>query len=125
MSECERVERKASVEMTFVGCADHGHFEAESLSIDSSQIDPMEVADTLFSAIEEMIVVHISGHPDVAKLLTEEHKWEWSETAEQLPERAQKQVAKLLAHQLMLSRVASRGYGRVVESAVLSIPRSD
>lgn len=125
MSECEREERKASVDMTFVGCAEHGHFEAESLAIDSSRLDPMDVADTLFSAIEEMIVAHISHHPEIASLLTQEHKWEWSESPEQLPDRAQKQLAKLLAHQLMLSRVASRGYARMVESAVLSFPRSD
>lgn len=126
MSECERIERQGSVSMTFVGCAEHGDFTAESLMIDfSSGVNPLDAADVMFSAIEEIVVVELVKHRKVQGLLTEEHMWQWSEDPEPLPERAQKQVARLLANQMMLGRVAGREYGRAIESVTLSLPRLD
>lgn len=126
MNNCERVEIEATVKVTFVGCRDHGHFDATSILVDTIGVDSMDMADALFSAIEEMLTMRISRASKVEDFVAQKHEWMWTEEgAEPLPERAQKHLLNLLAHQLMLGRVASRSYGRVTGSAMLVIPPLD
>jgi len=122
VSDCTPEEREASISLTFQGCADHGHFAIQSSGIHVEGVPAPAAMDGFLMSIEEVIAHHLSGGPSVQELISIEHQWNWSEEPEPLPERAQRYVVRLLAHQLLLRRVASRGYGRGVESAMLTLP---
>jgi hypothetical protein len=94
----------------------------QSSSIHVEGVPAPAAVDGFLMSIEEVITHHLIDGPGVQELISVERKWDWSEEPEPLPERAQRYVVRLLAHQLLLRRVASRGYGRGVESAMLSLP---
>lgn len=80
------------------------------------------VCDTLLTVMEELLFHEVAEIPKVQKLL------EFSPVAREdgspwpLEERTQRLVVKLLAHQMLLSRVASRKYAGAATSARLSLP---
>lgn len=122
MSECERIERKVSLTLEYVGCAEHGHMEASDATLSSGGIDPFQVADDALSVLEESVAFRLMEEQAITNLLSYQYEWAWSSEVEELPDRAKKRVAKLLAQQFLLSRVAGRGYQRNTRSELLRFP---
>lgn len=125
MTDCESSERLASMELSFIGCAEHGAFTLDNGQFRTDGIDPLEAIDGFLSVIEETISVQVMQHEGMQKILTTERTWPWSsgETSEPMPERAQQWLARLMAHQILLEHVAENNYQTDRRSGYLSLPR--
>ena len=73
--------------------------------------------------METLIYHELLELPKVQALVN--FKYQWGEEKVPLEDRTKVLLVKLLAHQFMLSRVASRSYVTTGVSSLLSIPRTD
>lgn len=118
---CEKKTRIVQVTMEFEGCEEHGDFVANSGTIRSNGISTGLYVDTLFGIIENAITHEIEDVPMVKELLAYEAEGRSGEMYG-LEERTKQLLLKLLAHQLMLSRVASRDYQTRGRSLATTLP---
>lgn len=126
MSEgCEQITVSAEIALSFRGCKEHGDFDLVSGMLSTGGMDRFSVIDGALSVIQETITHMISHHPSTQSALNFEHEWIWSNTPEQLPDRAKQRVIRLMAHSLLVRRVAGQGYMKDMQSAALEVPMSD
>lgn len=83
------------------------------------------VCDTLMGVMEELIFHDLLEMPRVKKLLEFSPLSAPDGTPLPLEDRTKQLIVKLLAHQMLLSRVASRRYVIGSQSARLSLPYGD
>lgn len=121
---CEETLHRVIISMDFKGCAQHDMFSPIGGSVETGVVDSFDICDSMFGVIEELIGHRLMALSEVKELIA----WKYTHNGSPevpLEERTQRLLVKLLAHQLMLSRVAGREYKTTSRSAMLSIPRSD
>jgi len=114
-------ERNASIAFTF---QEHeGHYHAASASVERSGVPASLMLDSMFAVMEEVIMHELLDHPKVQELIG--WKYEVDDMLWSLEERTKRLAVKLLAHKLMLGRVASRSYQTDARSTSLTLPMDD
>lgn len=112
--------RTVTVTMEFV--ERHGEVVPSGGSAELSGVPTGMVADTMFGVIEELIFHEVADIPAVQELISFSPCSDDDGTPYPLEDRTKSLVIKLLAHQMMLSRVAPRAYRRDTRSSRLSLP---
>lgn len=121
---CDETFHRVTISMDFKGCPEHETFQVIGGSMDLGVVDSFDVVDATFGAMEEVIGQRLVQLPEVRELIG----WKYTHNGSpevSLEERTQRLLVKLLAHQLMLSRVAGREYSTSSRSAMLTIPGPD
>jgi hypothetical protein len=98
---------------------------AVSASAELGGVPTGVVCDTLLGIMEELIFHEVAEMPSVQELLSFSPVMAQDGTPYPLEDRTKRLVTKLLAHQMMLSRVAGRKYVTGGTSARLALPYSD
>lgn len=112
--------RTVTVTMEFV--EHRGEVVPSGGSAELSGVATGIVADTMFGVIEELIFHEVADIPAVQELISFSPCADDDGTPFPLEDRTKAMVVKLLAHQMMLSRVATRAYRRNTTSSRLSLP---
>lgn len=113
---CEREERSANVEMSFDVCKEHMESNPLSVALHADGVDPMVVAESLMSLIEETATYRLAEYPPLRLLITSE--WD----GEVLPERAQKHIVSLAAREYMVHMIRDRSYHTGQQAAIMELP---
>lgn len=116
----DREERHATLDITFI---EHkGHWKPSSASVSFRGVHIGSALDAMFNSMEEVIAWELLERSRLARELVE---WQYDFDGDLVPleERTKRLGLKLLAHQMMLSRVASRAYAVSSASTVLHLPR--
>ena len=114
---CDWQEATANIEMTFDICADHGQTRPTSAAVHFEGVDVDALVSSTFSALEQTLSKVLGDYPDLAAITQKDYP-----DVGVLPERAQEHLAKLLAHQYLLMKVAARDYPAHVVSGMLTMP---
>lgn len=115
MSGCETQELTATVTLSFEACKEHGHGRMTSAMMESGGAPVMAIVDGILGMVEESLAQFAADYPSLTSL----NGWDT------LPERAQRHLAKLLARDVMLSKVAERDYNVAGAGALLTLPMLD
>lgn len=112
MPPCDTDDVDVNVTLTYNVCRDHGHGRMTSATMESNGVPVMEIIDAMFGLIEETLTQFADSYPGLLNL----DGWD------DLPERAQKHLAALVANDLMLTKVAERDYHTSMVGAMLQFP---
>lgn len=122
--DCELVKREVEVTLEFEGCLDHQEFRPTGGRILSHGVPTGLYVDGVLGVMEEAISHEVAEHPKVQRLLS--HRIEGLDgDSYGLEDRTKRLLLKLLAHQLMLGRVANREYQTGSVSMATSLPLGD
>ena len=111
-------ERTASMTVAFQ--PHNGTWRPSSGSVEMNGVPAGAALDSFLNAMEESLTYELEGIPQVAMLLS---GYDFDGELVPLEDRTRRLMLKLLAHQVLLSRVASRAYQQSSVSIATSLPR--
>lgn len=119
---CDLKEFEVTANIDFVGCREHGDYQPGGGSLSMGGVPTGYVLDAMLGILEETLIHELESLPKVQALINYQYEPTADGEVFGFEDRTKRLLMKLLAHQLLLGRVASRSYVTTGTSAILRYP---